>query len=154
LVPSWEVDVEAYAVSRPLVAAEPGRLPAGWQYLLDLFDCQQPRFDDIGWVRATLLQAAEHAGATVVTDNFHRFSPWGISGVVVIAESHIAVHTWPERRYAALDLFTCGSAMKSDAAVKFLIQSFQSADPQCTRIVRGDGALDAGWPGSPLRPAT
>jgi S-adenosylmethionine decarboxylase len=146
--------VDADAVFRPLVRAEPARTPVGWQCLLDLFDCRQPRFDDIGWVRETLLRAADEAGASVVADNFHRFSPWGISGVVVIAESHIAVHTWPERRYAALDLFTCCSAMKTEAAVKFLIGAFQSADPQCTTVVRGDGALAASSAASCLDRAT
>ena len=52
--------------------------------------------------------AAEAAGATIVTATFHRFAPQGVSGVVVIAESHLSIHTWPEYGYAAVDFYTCG----------------------------------------------
>jgi len=63
---------------------------------------------DISLLKNNLEQAAKEAGATVVKTVLHQFNPQGLSGVVVIAESHIAIHTWPEYRYAALDIFTCG----------------------------------------------
>jgi len=80
----------------------------GRQVLLELYDCDAEALSDEALLREAFLDAARLAGATVVTDVFHRFSPYGVSGVVVIAESHLSVHTWPEHGYAAVDLFTCG----------------------------------------------
>ena len=83
----------------------------GSQLVLDLYECDVERLDDLEWVKATMIAAARAARATIVQTVFHQFAPWGISGVVVIAESHLAIHTWPEKRYAAIDLFTCGSTV-------------------------------------------
>ena len=98
----------------------------GQQMVLDLFDCKTPHFDDIKWVRETLRSAAKEADATIVTDAFHAFSPHGISGVVVIAESHLAIHTWPEYRYAAIDIFTCGTKIDFAGIQKKLLTVFQA----------------------------
>jgi S-adenosylmethionine decarboxylase proenzyme len=116
--------------------------PAGWQCVLDLYDCSTDHIDDVGWIERTLIAAANVACATVVTHNFHRFEPHGISGVVVIAESHIAIHTWPERRYAAVDVFTCNSSLHVRAAMAFLTEQFQARDVRCAFFTRGDHALD------------
>ena len=117
------------------------RHTAGWQSVLDLYDCAVAWLDDLPWVRMTLLRAAQIAQATIVTDSFHKFAPQGISGVVVIAESHIAIHTWPERSYAAVDVFTCNSAVHVQAAVDFLIGAFRSANPHLASFTRGDHRL-------------
>lgn len=112
----------------------------GKQIVLDLYECDTERFDDIDWVRATLVEAARRAAATIVEVVFHKFAPWGISGVVVIAESHIAIHTWPEKRYAAVDVFTCGPVLDLDRAVRYLIDAFGSRNPRQVRIDRGEQA--------------
>ena len=114
----------------------------GWQCVLDLFDCRAPRIDDLGWIRRTLLEAAEAAAATVVSDSFHRFEPHGISGIVVIAESHLAIHTWPELHYAAIDVFTCNSEFHVERAVDYLIAAFDSPDAEIARFTRGDHRLE------------
>ena len=114
---------------------------AGWQCVLDLYECGAPKIDDLNWIRQQMIQAARVAQATIVTDNFLRFDPHGISGVVVIAESHIAIHTWPERAYAAIDIFTCNSSLHVDRAALFLKDRFQSANCQISRFTRGDGSL-------------
>ena len=111
---------------------------AGWQCLLDLFDCETPLLDSVEWVQATLVEAARLAEATIVSESFHRFPPHGVSGVVVIAKSHIAIHTWPERRYAAVDVFTCNSDLHVERAVNYLIEAFQSSDARLARFTRGD----------------
>jgi S-adenosylmethionine decarboxylase proenzyme len=110
----------------------------GQQIVLDLYECVTERFDDIDWVRQTLVEAAEAARATIVEVIFHKFSPWGISGVVVIAESHIAIHTWPERRYAAIDVFTCGPVLDLNRAVAHLIDAFGSRAPHLRHMQRGE----------------
>ena len=80
---------------------------AGTHLLIDLWDAS--RLDDPALIDATLRDAALAAGATILHSHFHHFTPnGGVSGVVVLAESHISIHTWPERSYAALDIFMCG----------------------------------------------
>lgn len=119
----------------------------GWQSVLDLHGCHNPLLDDLDWVRRTLVQAAEIAEATVVADSFHRFAPQGISGVVVIAESHIAIHTWPEENYAAIDVFTCNSRLLVEKAAQFLAAAFQATDVQISNFTRGDRSLSDVLPG-------
>lgn len=89
------------------------KLPAlGRQTLLDLHECDAGRISDVPWVKRSLVEAVRAAGGTVVRTVFHRFKPWGVSGVVIIAESHLAIHTWPEHGYAAIDLFTCSPKLR------------------------------------------
>jgi S-adenosylmethionine decarboxylase len=114
---------------------------AGWQCVLDLYGCRAPGIDSLDWIREQMLAAARVAEATIVTDSFHCFEPHGISGVVVIAESHIAIHTWPERSYAAIDIFTCNSRLHVERAAEFLARVFQSTDAQLSNFTRGDGSL-------------
>ncbi len=114
---------------------------AGWQCVLDLYNCRAVQIDDVDWIREQMLAAARVAQATIVTDSFHRFEPHGISGVVVIAESHIAIHTWPERNYAAIDVFTCNSSLHVDRAAHFLASAFQAGTAQLSRFSRGDKSL-------------
>ncbi|WP_459615528.1 adenosylmethionine decarboxylase, partial [Enterobacter hormaechei] len=78
----------------------------GKQLVIELFVCVVLRFADIQWNEGGMLEVARKATATIITSAFHKFSPIGISGVVVIAESHLAIHTWPEYGYAAVVVFT------------------------------------------------
>ncbi len=110
----------------------------GSQVLLDLYECEVTTLDDIDWVKKTLVDAARAAGATIVETVFHKFAPWGISGVVVIAESHLAIHIWPEARYAAVDVFTCGTHVRMDVASAFLTREFGSRRPMQRRFSRGE----------------
>jgi S-adenosylmethionine decarboxylase proenzyme len=114
---------------------------AGSQVVLDLYECETDHLDDVAWVKATLVNAARAAGATIVQTVFHKFAPWGISGVVVIAESHLAIHIWPENRYAAIDVFTCGENVRMDVASALLIREFRSKRPVQRLFTRGDHVL-------------
>ena len=81
---------------------------AGMHLLVDLWGAS--RLDDPQHIDAALREAAETAGATILHGHFHHFSPnGGVSGVLVLAESHISIHTWPERDFAAIDIFMCGA---------------------------------------------
>ena len=114
------------------------RARLGTQVVLDLYECETGHLDDIAWVKKTLVEAARAAGATVVETVFHKFAPCGISGVVVIAESHLAIHIWPEHRYAAVDVFTCGDSVQMDVATALLAREFRSKRPVQRRFTRGD----------------
>ncbi len=84
-----------------------------------------------------MAQAAEVAGATVLKTAFQNYNPYGISGVVVIAESHLTIHTWPEHGYAAVDVFTCGETVDPWKAAGFLKQELEAAQSQVKDFKRG-----------------
>lgn len=109
----------------------------GHQYAVELYGCDAAVLDDIAAITTHLLEAALACGATIIDHKFHRFSPQGVSGVVVIAESHLAIHTWPEHRYAAVDLFTCGASLRPERAVEYLREKLCSERHSVTRIDRG-----------------
>lgn len=109
----------------------------GTHYLLEISGCPFQNLNDRNYVERTLLEAAETAGATIVTSAFHTFSPHGVSGVVVIAESHLTIHTWPELGYAALDVFTCGDEAMPEKAVKYCIDKFGATMHSYIEVKRG-----------------
>ena len=80
----------------------------GQHLLMDFYDCDGRLLDDAEYIEAQLRRAAEASAAHVLSATFHRFAPQGVSGVLSLRESHLAIHTWPERRFAAADLFSCG----------------------------------------------
>jgi len=110
----------------------------GIQIMVEMYGCDESILDNPNFIEKTMLIAAEKAKATVVQQFFHQFSPFGVSGTVVIAESHINIHTWPEHHYAAVDIFTCGEDLQAEAAVEFLRESFKAKKVKLTRHLRGD----------------
>src|SRR5262249_52699959 len=83
------------------------------------------------------VEAAKRAQATIVDVVFHEFNPFGISGVVVIAESHLAIHTWPEYRYAAVDVFSCGESLQPQVAVDYLVEQLGADRASVVELQRG-----------------
>ena len=80
----------------------------GKHCILELYDCDPSRLDDEAFIRTTITSAAKGAGATLLNLITHQFQPQGVTGLALLAESHISIHTWPESGYAAIDVFTCG----------------------------------------------
>ncbi len=121
----------------------------GRQVLLEFYGCARELLDDAGFVETAMLEAARRARATIVQTAFHRFSPQGVSGIVVIAESHLAIHTWPEYGYAAIDIFTCGSRVLPEVACECLIQAFRPRSVSRKDMDRGtfEGAPKASFGG-------
>ncbi|HEU68061.1 MAG TPA: adenosylmethionine decarboxylase [Candidatus Acetothermia bacterium] len=111
-------------------------LGLGRQFVVELWDCE-PRAENVEEVRHWLRRAADRAGATLLDIQVHRFSPHGISAVAVLAESHISVHTWPERGYVALDVFTCGEEVSPEGAVEELCRFFRPGRTSVIEIKRG-----------------
>ncbi len=109
----------------------------GRHLLVELHGCQPELLKRVDLVRDILVGAARACGATIVDVAFHEFNPFGVSGVVVIAESHLSIHTWPEYRYAAVDVFTCGDVIKPDAAVAYLASRFRCKNPAVVEMKRG-----------------
>lgn len=113
----------------------------GLHVIADLYRCDPAVLDDEAAIRGHMLAAAERCGATIVTSCFHRFSPHGISGVVVIAESHLAIHSWPEHGFAAVDLFTCGDTLRPRICFEYLRAAFRSERHVVRTLPRGEPPL-------------
>jgi S-adenosylmethionine decarboxylase proenzyme len=92
--------------------------------------------NDLEQLEYHLCEAAKTMGATLVDARFHQFSPYGISGVVVIQESHLTIHSWPEYGYAAIDIFTCGE-IDLEAGVAYLEQKLSAGRSECRLLKRG-----------------
>jgi S-adenosylmethionine decarboxylase len=109
----------------------------GTHLLVELRECNTEILKNLEKVRNALVSAAKEAKATIVDVSFHEFNPFGISGVVIIAESHLTIHTWPEYDYAAIDIFTCGDIIKPEVAASFLIKQFECKNPSIVEMKRG-----------------
>lgn len=109
----------------------------GTHLVLELKDCRVKFLNDTKRIEEILTAAAREAKATIVGSQFHKFSPYGVSGMVVIAESHLSIHTWPEYGYAAVDIFTCGDTLQPEVAAQYLIEKFQSKSPGMLEVKRG-----------------
>ncbi len=109
----------------------------GHHYIAEASGCKPDVIGKVETVERILVRAAEIAGVQVWSISFHRFNPNGVSGVVVISESHLSVHTWPEVGYAALDIFTCGDAAKPEKAVQWALREFGASNVHITEVTRG-----------------
>ncbi len=110
----------------------------GYHLLLEFKGCPEEILTDQDFIERTLLEASRRAKTHVISKHFHTFSPHGVSGAIVIAESHISIHTWPEFGYAALDIFTCGDNALPHLGTSYLIDAFR---PQFTKVVQVERGL-------------
>ncbi|MEP6017256.1 MAG: adenosylmethionine decarboxylase [Paracoccaceae bacterium] len=107
----------------------------GTHVLLDLYSAQF--LDDVDVVRDALLTAANDVGATVLDQKFHVFGEGaGITGMVLLKESHISIHTWPETGFAAVDIFLC-SGLSPDPAIAVIEAAFQASHSEVSKMSRG-----------------
>lgn len=109
----------------------------GKHLIIELFGVDQNLLNNSDKIEAALTVAAEKSGATVVAKKFTKFNPHGITGVVIIAESHISIHTWPELRYAAVDIFTCGDKVNPWNAYDVIVDELKPKNINVTEISRG-----------------
>ncbi len=109
----------------------------GRQILVEFYDCESALINDVEYIEKAMLDGTKAAQATIVSHNFHKFSPYGVSGVVVIAESHVTIHTWPEYNYAAVDIFTCGDTIDPWIIQEFLKEAFNSENISSMEMKRG-----------------
>lgn len=109
----------------------------GYHLILELEGCPEPVLDDRKAVHRVMTEAVEASGATMIQPFFHQFAPQGVSGVVIISESHFSIHTWPEYGYAAVDIFTCGDQIDMDVAANILRRGLQAQGMQKMLLSRG-----------------
>lgn len=109
----------------------------GRHIIAELSQCNPESLRSLTKVKRSMVEAAKRAKAEIREIKFHRFSPEGISGVIIIAESHLAIHTWPENEYAAFDIYTCGNNTSPEKAYEYLIEAFEAKKSVVTSIERG-----------------
>lgn len=115
----------------------------GKHILAEFYACDAAAINDVRIVEETLLNAAKVANANVIGSSFHLFEPHGVSGVVVISESHLAIHSWPEYAYAAVDIFTCGEDVDPMVAFEYLQTHFKTKNATYQIVQRGQLNLPA-----------
>lgn len=109
----------------------------GHHYIVEASGCDPKIIGNVAKVQQILVKAAEIAGANVWSVSFSKFPPSGVSGVVVISESHISTHTWPEFGYGALDFYTCGDKVDPEKGLIYAVEAFGASSSHITEITRG-----------------
>lgn len=109
----------------------------GNHIIAEFYQCDKNTMNDTALIEKLMNEAAILSGATIVGSHFHTFNPYGVSGVIVIAESHLSIHTWPEYGYAAVDIFTCGDTIDAVKAFKHLKIGFGAGHTSTVEMKRG-----------------
>lgn len=113
----------------------------GRHIIAELYNCDLEKINDVSFVEKGMLEAAEIAGATVINSTFHHFSPFGVSGVIVIQESHFSIHCWPEFGFASVDIYTCGDTVDPWKAYEYLKSKFCASHGSTMELNRGQKNL-------------
>ncbi len=111
--------------------------PLAVHMLVELHGCTTELLNNPAALKQLLLEAVRRGQGTVVTDVFHTFNPHGVSGVIVIAESHVAIHTWPEHGYAAVDIFSCGTKLEHGVIRDWIAAGMGASDVEYRELARG-----------------
>ncbi|HBN27709.1 MAG TPA: S-adenosylmethionine decarboxylase proenzyme [Clostridiaceae bacterium] len=109
----------------------------GRHILAEVYGCNPDILNNRDLIEKILVDSALAAGAEVREVAFHKFSPCGVSGVVIISESHLTIHTWPELGYAAIDVFTCGDKINPWDACNLITEKLEATNITATEVKRG-----------------
>jgi S-adenosylmethionine decarboxylase proenzyme len=109
----------------------------GKHILAEYYSCDVNILNNLEMIKQSMLDAVIKSDATIIDSTFHQFSPQGVSGVIVIAESHMAIHTWPEYGYAAVDFFTCGNRVDPYKALDYMNKILNPARSSRKELMRG-----------------
>ncbi|GAB6100899.1 adenosylmethionine decarboxylase [Thermococcus atlanticus] len=109
----------------------------GFHYVVEAAGCDEEILQDADRIRRIFLEAAKAGSMEVKASYFFKFSPTGVSGMVIVAESHISIHTWPEKRYAAIDVYTCGETADPEKAVDYILDAIKAEYAHVSEIKRG-----------------
>ena len=118
----------------------------GIHIMAEYSGCDQSLINDVVYIEEVMLKSAKESGAAVISSSFHHFSPYGVSGVVVIQESHIAIHTWPEYQFASVDIFTCGDTVDPWKAYEFLKTALNAGNGTAIKMSRGSNIHNVNVP--------
>ncbi|SES07834.1 adenosylmethionine decarboxylase proenzyme [Gracilibacillus ureilyticus] len=113
----------------------------GRHVIAELWECNLDILNDMERLEKTFVNAALKAGAEVREVAFHKFAPFGVSGVVIISESHLTIHSFPEHGYASIDVYTCGDIIDPHVAVQFIEDELEAKTSEKIEVPRGMGAV-------------
>ncbi|MGJ9457301.1 adenosylmethionine decarboxylase [Oceanobacillus sp. CF4.6] len=109
----------------------------GRHVLIEFYGCPSKVIEDNALIEKHMRGAADYSGATIVESVFHHFNPYGVSGAVIIAESHLTIHTWPEYGFASVDVYTCGDSVNPWKAADYLSEKLQAKKTESSEVPRG-----------------
>lgn len=109
----------------------------GVHHIVELCECNSELLNDVNFIKNSLLGAVEIAKATLIGNLEYEFTPHGVTAICLLAESHISIHTWPEKGYAAMDIFTCGNHTMPNVACDYMISVLECKQPKVTVLSRG-----------------
>ncbi|RLE72919.1 MAG: adenosylmethionine decarboxylase [Thermoprotei archaeon] len=109
----------------------------GFHYIIEASGCDPKILTDANALKKILLEAARVGGMDVRSTYFYKFTPQGVSGMVIVSESHISIHTWPEKGYAAIDVYTCDTNSKPEKTVNYILEKIKAEYAHITEIERG-----------------
>ena len=112
----------------------------GRHVISELWGCNLTTLNDVNQIEKIFVDAALRSGAEVREVTFHKFAPQGVSGVVIISESHLTIHSFPEHGYASIDVYTCGE-LDPNVAVNYIAEALNAKKQECIEIPRGMGPV-------------
>ncbi|MDC3415736.1 adenosylmethionine decarboxylase [Aquibacillus salsiterrae] len=113
----------------------------GRHVIAEMWDCNIDTLNDMGLIEQIFVNAALKAGAEIREVAFHKFAPYGVSGVVIISESHLTIHSFPEHGYASIDVYTCGDILDPNVATDFIAEALESKTCEKVEVPRGMGPV-------------
>ncbi|MBB6452073.1 S-adenosylmethionine decarboxylase [Salirhabdus euzebyi] len=114
----------------------------GRHVIAELWNCNEDKLNDINLIEKIFVDAALKSGAEVREVAFHKFAPHGVSGVVIISESHLTIHSFPEHGYASIDVYTCGNRIDPNIAAKHIAESLEANVVEKVEVPRGKGPVE------------
>ncbi len=115
----------------------------GRHVIAELWGCNLNKMNDLKYVEKMMVDAALESGAEIREVAFHKFAPMGVSGVVIISESHLTIHSFPEHGYASIDVYTCGDRIDPNVAAEYISKQLEATKIESMKVVRGEGPLTA-----------
>jgi S-adenosylmethionine decarboxylase len=109
----------------------------GFHYIVEASGCNEDIISNAELISEILIQAAKKGDMDIKTSYFYKFMPKGVSGFVIVAESHISIHTWPEKRYAAIDVYVCGNRSKPEKTIDYILEALDSNYAHVSEVKRG-----------------
>lgn len=113
----------------------------GRHVTMDLREVSFDKLNDVDFLRSAMVEAANRCGATIVGENFIKFTPQGVTGVLVLSESHLSIHTYPEEGFAAIDCYTCGTTVDPEVACDYLMDVLGGLVAGYRALQRGTGEI-------------
>ena len=106
--------------------------------IAELYGCDQEQISYVESLQPILREVVRASGLTEITSRFHQFEPYGVTGFILLAESHVSIHTWPEYGYAAVDIYTCSTEEKANCALSVLLDHLKPKKVEIKKFYRGN----------------